>query len=336
MTRGYWTIDRLMDSRLAAIIYFVVLLAASVAAFGVPVGIVASLFVAVVWRMALLNRFRIGCLEWTFVLLVPGAMMFAVAISSLLRDGHGDSNRQTCSNNLRQFTLALAIYAQSKGQLPQAIVSDPDGRPLHSWRIAIMPRIEQAELAEAYDWTEPWNSRHNAQLLMAPIEIFRCPSDRKFFQEKESLPTTNYFAVVGPQTAWPPDRGMAFDEITDGRDQTILLLEAAGLNVPWGEPRDLSYEEALEILTSVSDERIAHRDGINAAFASGTVRFLPVPMKREMAEALLTAHGGDQFDWNNFEHDARPKVEPLNRIAPIAFVIVALAPAFRLLRKRPA
>ena len=199
----------------------------------------------------------------------------------------------------------------------------------------MLPMIEQSQIADAYNSAEPWDSPHNSELLSTPIEMFQCPGRRSLFEDR--LPAaTSYFAVVGPQTAWPPDRGLHLSEITDGRDQTIMLLEAAGLNVSWGEPRDLTYEEAVEILSSPSDDRVVHTGGVNAAFADGKVRFLPVPMNRKMAEALLTAHGGDQFDWNNFEHDARPKVEPLNRVAPIAFVIVALAPMYRLLRKRPA
>ncbi|WP_428308911.1 DUF1559 domain-containing protein [Lacipirellula sp.] len=256
-----------------------------------------------------------------------------MVVEVLESSNSGRGVRESCASNLNQFAKSLFIYEMQKRQLPQAAIKGPNGRPFHSWRISILPMIEQSQIFEAYDWEEPWDSPHNSQLLSAPIEIFQCPGRRSLFEER--LPAaTSYFAVVGPQTAWPPDRGLSLSEITDRPDQTIVLLEAAGLNVPWGEPRDLTYDEAIEMLTSPSDDRVVHTGGVNAAFADGAVRFLPVPMNRKMAEALLTARGDEPIDWDTFERDARSEPRPVNYYPLIAFAIVALWPARRLFQRR--
>jgi prepilin-type processing-associated H-X9-DG protein len=324
-----------MHSCFAVVAYVAVLLTAAVMAFGAPLGIIASLLVGAFWRLVLPNLPRIRAIEVVLVVLIVGATMFAVGVAAVLKDGHGKSLVRVCSSNLRQFAMILLMNAERTGALPQAATDGSTDRPFHTWRISMLPNIEQPQVAEAYNWAEPWDSPHNSQLLSAQIDIFQCPGGHSLFQERRPV-TTSYFAVVGPQTVWPPNRGLQLNEITDRRDQTILLLEASGLEVPWGKPQDLSYDEAVSILTSEPDDRVAHIGGVNAAFADGSVRFLPVPMNRKMAEALLTARGGERIDWSTFERDARPQSDPVNRYPLIAFAIVALWPARRALRKRPA
>jgi hypothetical protein len=76
--------------------------------------------------------------------------------------------------------------------------------------------------------------------------------------------------------------------------------------------------------------------GVHAAFADGTVRFLPVPLPDEMAKALLTANAGDEVDWDEFERLTAPQLDYAKIYATIAFAVVALWPARRAFRKRPA
>jgi prepilin-type processing-associated H-X9-DG protein len=322
-----------MHSRIGTFAYVAVLLAAAVMALGPLLGVAAALVVGLFWRLSLANQPRIHSFEVVLSLLILGGAMVADVLKSVHKDGRMNSRITTCAQNLRQFAFCLLDYAPRKGELPQAVSNGPNGRPFHSWRTSILPTLDYAQIVEGYNWEEPWNSPHNSQVLSAQVDVFQCSSDHPQFGERRPA-TTSYFAVVGPQTAWPPDRGLPLSEITDGRDQTIMLLEAAGLNVPWGEPRDLTYDEAVEMLTAPSDDRVVHTGGVNAAFADGAVRFLPVPMNRKMAEALLTVRGGDSIDWDTFERDARPEPRPVNYYPLIAFAIVALWPARRAFRKR--
>jgi hypothetical protein len=275
------------------------------------------------------------------------------------------SNRESgrragCQNNLRFVVQALLANATDVGKLPPAIQTQNGNRPFQSWRLSILPRIGQQRIYDAYDQTEPWNSSKNSKALNQSIELFVCPSDPPVAWK---APQTNYFAVIGPQTAWPEDRGLALSEITDDRSRTILLLEVAEWVVPWGEPQDLTFDEAFQILTGnpSPSARFAgtpllgpvhpvvhshHGDvgyfykkkessrGVHAAFADGKVRFLPLPLPDEMAKALLTANAGDEVDWDEFDRLTAPQLDYAKIYATIAFAIVALWPARRLLRKR--
>lgn len=305
----------------------------------------AFLIVAIFWSAAR-KLPRPTLIEW---LVVAGVILVLIGLLLPAFDVAREYSRVVaCRNNIRH--LAIAVYSKmiwKKGAFPQAVTKNELGKPVHSWRVSILPHIEQQSTFEKYDWSQPWNSPAN-RALGVTIDSFRCYSDPN---AGPNTAQTNYFAIVGSQTVWPEERGRFVSEITDGTENTILLLEAFNLNVPWIEPRDLSFAEAVDLLTGRAPDRLAHRRyeepgyfyrwcqadgrGVHAAFADGTVRFLPVPLPDEMAKALLTANAGDEVDWDEFDRLTAPQLDYAKIYATIAFAIVALWPARRLLRKRP-
>jgi hypothetical protein len=60
--------------------------------------------------------------------------------------------------------LAVANYHDVKGHYPPAYIADANGKPMHSWRVLILPYLEENELFEKYDFTQPWNSEANLRL----------------------------------------------------------------------------------------------------------------------------------------------------------------------------
>jgi hypothetical protein len=336
-----------MQFRIADIAYLLALFAVCFGAFGAW-GVIVAMGIAYYWRFSARRppTFRDALVVILFVMAVP----LALAMLSPLHSIRLSERNTTCMGHLQGIAKALTTIAD-EDRLPQAIVRDADGRPFRSWRVSILPRAEQQPVFDKYDSNEPWDSPTNKAAFESPVEAFCCPNDWPASLDSSH---TNYFAVVGEQTAWPDARGRSLDELTDGLDQTILVLEAHGLEVPCGEPRDLTFDEALVLLTKPSSDaadffhgRYAsppyfYQDppippvGIYAAFADGTVRFLPVPLPEEMAKAMLTANAGDEVDWDEFEPLTAPQLDYAKIYATIAFAIVALWPARRLLRKRPA
>ncbi|MBA3480520.1 MAG: hypothetical protein H0T51_01785 [Pirellulales bacterium] len=91
-----------------------------------------------------------------------------------------------------------------------------------------------------------------------------------------------------------------------------MLIEAAGLGVPWAEPRDLSIDEAVAILTGRALNQVLHvrrpgpgffqkgygqdQTGVHVAFADGETGYIPLPISTELATAMLTANGGEKID----------------------------------------
>lgn len=341
-----------MQLRIADILYFVTLCVTSFAAFG-PLGFFVAMFVEFVW-LVIFRKIKLSLVEVLVVVAIVGMLVgllipAAQASRELARVAH-------CRHNLENVAIALLDNATRKGALPQAMKRGKDNLPFQSWRISILPGLDQLQLYDAYDQSQPWNSAANSAALAQPMDLFGCPSDPPI---NLNAPHTNYFAIVGPHTAWPEDRGLALSEITDGRDTTILLLEVAFWDVPWGEPRDLTYDEAFNLL--IGNPRPSNRfpqdaspvihfhsgnhgyfyqqsesaSGVHAAFADGSVRFLKLPLSEEMAKALLSANAGDHVDRDEFERPTTLELDYEKVYATIAFAAVALWPINRAFRKRP-
>lgn len=143
--------------------------------------------------------------------------------------------RAGCKNNLKQLLLALDLYHDDNGSYPPAYVADKNGRPLYSWRVLILPYIDEKPLHQMFRLDEAWDSSHNLLLSKTELEPFWCPSDQSITDGA----TTNYLAVVGPNAAWIGDKALSKKEFADPLSKTILLVEAVNAGIHWAEPRDL-------------------------------------------------------------------------------------------------
>ncbi len=68
-------------------------------------------------------------------------------------------------NDLKQIGLAMHNYHDVNKHFPAPVIMGPDGKTPHSWRVAILPYLDQQELYKQYNLNEPWDSPHNKKLL---------------------------------------------------------------------------------------------------------------------------------------------------------------------------
>ena len=194
-----------------------------------------------------------------------------------------------CSNNLKQIGMALQNYESSHGCFPPAVITDEDGRPMHSWRAAILPYLEQASLFERYDRNEPWDGPNNSALADIALECFRCPSDGEPVERE-----TNYVMITGEGTIGGlPNEAIDVSDVRDGMSNTIMVVEVAGSGIHWMEPRDLTIDEVLSGINSPSGTGIRsnHPGGVNVLFADGSIRFLDESVTAEELKAFCTRNG---------------------------------------------
>ena len=98
---------------------------------------------------------------------------------------------------LRQVSLALQQYCLVNGSYPPSFVTDKNGKPLYSWRVLVLPYLDQVDLFDAFNLDEAWDSPHNRPLSDTRINVFTCPRNMN-----RSGCETNFFAVVGPGTSF--------------------------------------------------------------------------------------------------------------------------------------
>lgn len=177
-----------------------------------------------------------------------------------------------CSYNLTRIALALQQYQSDYGCLPPAYTTDEDGRPMHNWRVFLLPYLNCTYQYEQYDFDQPWDSPANLELLDLMPQDFRCPT------LDEPSGYTNYLIIIGdpeqfPQTLFTPDCGLSLADVTDALADTIMIVEATSA-VPWTQPGADLHFDRMTFRIDGSPASISSANNQTVAFADASVRSL--------------------------------------------------------------
>ncbi len=173
-----------------------------------------------------------------FALLWHGSPLIKKVYNAETRNTPLSSNSKS---HLKSISVALHNYHDQYLCFPPAYVVGKDSKPWHSWRVLILPFMgdDAKKLYAQYRFDEPWNSPNNKLLAEKIPAIFTSSSSNK----KKTSYCTPYVAVVGSRTAWRGPFIRRLRDFTDGASNTILLIENAGSQVNWLEPKDMTYPE---------------------------------------------------------------------------------------------
>ena len=247
---------------------------------------IAGAFVAVLAALIFIRRLRKPA---SFAAYVVVAGLTALLVPAV-RDAQRAARRSSCDCNLKQIGLALQNYADVYKSFPPAYVTDARGTRMHSWRVLILPFMEQKPLYEMYDFNEPWNGPHNRRLANMMPPIYRCPSD-----DLARRGETSYAAIDGPGTVFSGSKGSTFTDIKDGTSNTVAVVEAAGAGIDWMEPRDLPFSSLRGGVMSSMKTGVAsrHVGTCMAVFCDGHTYGLPSTTPVRTLQALFTRAGGE-------------------------------------------
>ena len=202
---------------------------------------------------------------------------------------YGPRPRQQCLYNLKSIGLALRYYHEDHGRFPPAYVADEAGRPMHSWRVLLLPYLDLGWLYREYRFDEPWNGPNNRKLMDIPMHTYWCPSDRH-----TDLRHTNYAVVVGPETMFPGSRAASLDDLRDAPESTVLVVELKNSDIHWMEPRDLTLADIAPGLNPPDGTGVgAEHEGLHVCLADGRARMLPADVDADVLRAMLTRDGGE-------------------------------------------
>jgi len=194
------------------------------------------------------------------------------------------ARKAASTNNMKQLALAMFMYESAQQHFPARASFDQEGRPLLSWRVHLLPYIDQNALYKQFHLDEPWDSPHNRTLIDKMPAILRSPNSA--VQGGKTV----YLGVQGPGLFFDGSKGRGMAEIRDGTSNTIMLVEVDDERaVPWTKPAD--WEADLQQPTA----GVGHlRPGaFIAAMADGSVRTIVTSMDSQILRALLTVAGGE-------------------------------------------
>ena len=204
-----------------------------------------------------------------------------------IRQAREAARRSQCVNSLKQIGLAMHNYHSAHNAFPAAYSAGPDGKPLLSWRVHILPYLEQKALYDEFHLDESWDSPHNKGLVARMPPVYVCPSGGRAVAREGR---TTYLTPRGPATSFPGARAIKIQEITDGTSNTILVVDAGdSAAVAWTKPDDWEVPADLAPRGPFGH----HLAGTNFAFADGSVRFIKETVAPQILKALLTRDGGE-------------------------------------------
>ena len=197
--------------------------------------------------------------------------------------------RTQCMNNLKQIGLALHNYADAHGTFPPAYIADASGKPMHSWRVLILPYLEYQNVYNQYDFNEPWDGPNNSRLASLMPPVYSCPS-----HPPDGTNTTSYMVVAGPGTAFPGATASRFADITDGLSNTVAVVESTG-STNWMAPEDLDFTTMSFVINDPAGKAISsdHPGGAVVLFADGSVRYVNDSLDPKTIKEMITSSGGE-------------------------------------------
>ncbi len=197
------------------------------------------------------------------------------------------ARRMSMSNNMKQVMLAFHNYHSAYNELPPSAITDKDGKPLLSWRVAILPFIEEQALYQKFHLDEPWDSEHNLPLVKEMPAVYSAPNtltpDGK----------TVVQAVVGDDIGMKPLVQTRFRDFLDGLSNSIMILQVdPDAAVVWSKPEDLEIDmdNPLEHLGR------AEMGGFHVGMADGAVKFITKSIDPDLFTKLLTRAGKEVID----------------------------------------
>lgn len=236
-------------------------------------------------------------------------------------------------NNLKQIGLALHNFHDVFNHLPPAVIIGPDKKPWHSWRIFLLPYLEEAALYNQYRFDEPWNGPNNRKLLEKMPAVFADPihGENKDFY-------THYVAITGDGMAFSAEgaefdgknfnlgeaAGRRFADFTDGLSNTLLVGPVGpDRKIPWMKPEDVSIDDKFPELGKKGSFALPYKTekGNAGPFlrCDGSVTSILAGIDKDAFRTLLTINGGEIVDWAQVPTVSPPPMA--GRTSPVIYII---------------
>lgn len=161
-----------------------------------------------------------------------------------------------------------------------------------SWRVHILPFVEQKELYDQFRLDEPWDSPHNKTLIEKMPAIY---ASNSLLKAAVKPGYTTFQAPVGKQTIFGGPKATKLSQVTDGTSNTIAFVEVTEEKaVPWTSPQDFAFDPKVPL----EGVAIGTRGTWISAFADGSVRHLSADIGPKSVLQLFQMNDGNVVDFD--------------------------------------
>ena len=215
-----------------------------------------------------------------------GGVMTAMLLPAV-QAARSAARRMQCSNNMKMIGLAMHNYHDTWVAMPPLYTVDENGKPLHSWRVLILPFVDQSMLYQEIRLDEPWDSEHNKRFHDRMPDVFKCPDNPAAKPGKACC----YSAIAGEGLIPAKKKGDmtagSFARLVDGTSNTIFTIE---VKEPfcWMDPTaDITLDELAKGINA-KDGRASsyHPGGCNVGMFDGSIKFFSNTIDKDTLRAL--------------------------------------------------
>ncbi len=232
-------------------------------------------------------------------------------------------------NKLRQIVLAIRNYESAHRRYPPQAYRGKDGKPTVSWRVLILPYLEEAQLFQQFKLDEPWDGPHNKALLQKMPDVYRDPI---YGDSKTTF--TSYAGVAGPGTIFPTDGpdskglrgegnrdGLQESDIADGYSKTLFVgTVSPQQKIPWTKPEDIICIDKLPAFGKPGSFAAPFKTATHSAglFSYGDAHVQSIRSDVDMTEfhKLVTCSGGEPIDDSKIR-ELVPESQPTEMVLTI-------------------
>ena len=208
-----------------------------------------------------------------------------VAMFEAVRESRKAAIAMSRVNNMKQIGLAFHNYHDVYSHFPAANGNGESGQGKKtglSWRVYLLPFIEQAPLYTQFNMDEDWDSPHNKALIEKMPDIFKV-------EGVDKPGHTSVHVFTGKDTAMGTDDGVGFRDIVDGTSNTILAVVAGPESAEvWTKPGGLEFnpEDPKKVLGTLGEQFLV-------LICDGSVRFLKSSIDVETLRNLIQRNDGN-------------------------------------------
>jgi hypothetical protein len=215
--------------------------------------------------------------------------MLRQQFAPIVAESRQHAQRAQRMNQFKQIALGMLNHESAKKSYPASASYSADGKPLLSWRVHILPYVEEAALYKQFHLDEPWDSPHNRQLVEKMPNIYADP-DPAVRQAVKDAGRTTFVVPVGDGLLFGGREGMSIRDVTDGTSATILAVEVVPEKaVIWTQPEDWE----VDLNDPLAGVKRSDRNGFAAAYCDGHVEFHRNDVEQADFKALLTPAGDE-------------------------------------------
>jgi hypothetical protein len=225
---------------------------------------------------------------------IAAVCITVLALAVVLTDWNGPREaamRSQARRDLVTIGQAVRYYHDAHRTFPPGSIVDDQGRAQHGWEAMLLPQLDHADLYDQIDFSKPWDDPDNLRVFQTEVPEF---IDGSYAERRDAggLPVSHFGANP---LALPPNRGLSFDDFTDGLSNTILAGNMAAGARGWGTPFNLR-DPSLGINTGPNSLGSPHRGGgALVLLGDGSVRFLKNDLPLANLKSLATPNGNDHI-----------------------------------------